>query len=108
MSKPVSEFNDSETSENTKWMKYGVHKVKNCEILNLCHDRLYVLDSNSEPSVQKSREEEVQIVNASLSTRKKCKALSKKIMPLTDKFDSDYTAVEIIGSGNFGQVFKAK
>jgi len=38
----------------------------------------------------------------------KWKALSKRIQPLNDKFEKDYTVLEIIGNGNFGQVFKCK
>ena len=102
-----SEFSDSEVSENTKWKKYGINKVKNGEILNLCHDRLYVLDSYTESSIQKISQEEIKITTTG-KTKNKCKALSKRILPLTDKFETDYTSVELIGSGNFGQVFKAK
>ena len=57
--------------------------------------------------MEKSLHEEIS-VNITGSTKNKCKALSKRIMPLVDKFETDYTSVELVGSGNFGQVFKAK
>lgn len=34
--------------------------------------------------------------------------MSKRIKPLTEKFETDYSNIELVGHGNFGQVFKAK
>lgn len=106
-SQPKLSSDVSEQSENTKWLQYGKDKVRNGEILEFIQDRVYLLDSNSEPPSKRSIENMSSIINAK-SLLKKCRALSRKIKPLNDKFDTDYTTLEIIGNGNFGQVFKTK
>jgi mitosis inhibitor protein kinase SWE1 len=100
-------MSNSNDSENTKWLKYGVSRVRNCEIDELIQDRLYLVDTHSE-SPTKEVNEQKHPVGTTKSVKKKCRALSKKLQPLNDKFDTDYAALELIGSGNFGQVFKAK
>lgn len=100
-------LSNSSWSENTKWKNFGVKKVKNGEIVDIIAGRLYVLETNSEDIGKKSIENKDSILKTK-SLVKKWKALSKRIQPLNDKFDSDYTVWEIIGNGNFGQVFKCK
>lgn len=108
-SQPRDSFNmsNSNYSENTKWLKYGVSKVKNGEIDEFIQDRLYLVDTHSESAANEVAEHK-HTVATTKSVQKKCRALSKKLQPLNDKFDTDYTTLELIGSGNFGQVFKAK
>ena len=81
--------------------------MKNWEIANLCNDRLYIVDINSDQSDYELTNNHDKKSFGS-ETKNKCKALSKRIKPLTDKFETDYICLSLIGSGNFGQVFKAK
>ena len=88
-------------------MKYGISRVRKGEITKIGNNRLYVIDNHSEPPIKRSQDDRVKTI-VPFELRNKCKALSKKIAPLTDKFETDYEYLELIGSGNFGQVFKAK
>ncbi|CAI2370536.1 unnamed protein product [Moneuplotes crassus] len=96
---------DSEVSENTRWRNYGKKKVKKGEIYDIINNRLYVLESAKEDVVQPAKDDSNSFEKTE-ALMKKCKALSKKIKPLNDKFYTDYTVIEIVGNGNFGQVYK--
>jgi hypothetical protein len=97
----------TEESENTKWLRYGKEKVKSGYIVDITGDRVFVVDSDPQPEVTGNNDAK-SVIQGDSALARKCKALSKKIRPLNDKFDTDYTVIDMIGNGNFGQVFKCK
>lgn len=97
----------TEESENTKWLRYGKEKVKSGCIVDFTNDRVFVVDSDPQPEVT-GHDDATSIINGDSALARKCIALSKKIRPLNDKFDTDYVVLDMIGNGNFGQVFKCK